>query len=219
MGFITDAIDSVSGAAGDLLGGVVGGAASAYGQYQTNKQNKDIANDQMRFQRKMSNTAVQRRMKDLRAAGINPILAGNFDASTPAGAMAQMGNVGAAGVQGVNSALQSVKTSNDSQLVREQLKPVSDQIGSVQADTWLKSVQRYLGEMDYNQKIIGVEILKEELKIKHRKALISDLQYKAMKAGLDALEIDKLLDDVGEISIEGLIEKGSEPFKKWDGAY
>lgn len=122
------------------VAGVVGGLLGAKGQRDANRANLQIAREQMRFQERMSNTAVTRRMQDLQLAGINPILAGRYDATTPPGALATMGNVEGAGVSAAGA---MAGTAMQARQLHQQLKNMETERQRVEQVTRTEG-QRYL---------------------------------------------------------------------------
>lgn len=110
------------------------GRQAASNQEAANAANIASAREQMAFQAKMSGTAHQREVADLRAAGLNPLLSLNEGASSPSGAMANSQAVPVPYSNVMSSALEAARFKNEMSLMNDQRSLLDTQARKAYAD-------------------------------------------------------------------------------------
>jgi hypothetical protein len=129
-----------------------GAIASVAGSQMGNSANAASSQKQMDFQKYMSDTAHQREVRDLRKAGLNPILAANSSgASTPGGASYTS--------ESLTSKIDPMTAHN-----LQQSKATTD---NIKTDTGLKaantkSAEKSLEIADQTKKLLQAQTAKEE---------------------------------------------------------
>lgn len=196
------------------LATVIGGGLSFLGGQSANRMAADESQANRDFQERMSNTAHQRQVEDLRKAGLNPILSAQYGgASSPSGSMASFSNpvpgslgsdlTSAHRLDSVEKSMAKAEIANK----EVQNKNLNESTKNIAADTMVKlgmlpKVKQEILQSEAQTAMFGVNVLKmqKEIELMGKYGLLRDQELKNLTAMFDKIQADIGMSHAGAYS-------------------
>lgn len=176
---------------------LIGAAAGLGGGLMSNSASAAAAKKQMQYQYHMSNTAYSRAVKDMRRAGLNPVLAAGSPASTPVGAMGQVQNLGDTMARGAATAIQA--------------RTAKAQVSHVEQQAAQSAIEREDKEVDLKLKKQAVKLAEQNPDT--YQMLLKGMQQRIVGSGSMGVMIGQLADALAEGGLFGA-RKGNAAYDK-----